>query len=106
MKILIAVLAVATLTGCVSVQPLSGAIYADVHGPVATTHLPKGPLRGEACATGWFGLFSSGDASTAEAAKAGGMSIVSHIDQHSTNMLVYSKYCTVVYGYKGGAKAQ
>lgn len=106
MKILIAVLALVTLAGCASVQPLGGIIYADVQGPVATTHLPKGPLRGESCATGWFGLFATGDASTAEAAKAGGMSIVSHIDQHSTHMLVYTKYCTVAYGYKGGAKAQ
>lgn len=106
MKILIAVLALVTLAGCASTQPVGGLIYADVQGPVATTHLPKGPLRGEACATGWFGLFATGDASTAEAAKAGGMSIVSHIDQHSTNILVYTKYCTVAYGYKGGAKAQ
>ena len=106
MKILIASLALITLAGCASVQPVGGLIYADVSGPIATTHLPKGPLRGESCATGWFGMFATGDASVAEAAKNGGMSIVSHIDQHSTNILVYTKYCTVAYGYKGGAKAQ
>ena len=107
MKHLIAALALATLCGCASTQPVGGFIYSDVQGPVATTHLPKGPLRGEACATSWLGAYATGDASVAEAAKAGGMSIVSHIDQHSSSLLFfYHKWCTVAYGYKGGAKAQ
>lgn len=106
MKLLIAVLALATLAGCASTQPVAGALFSDVHGPVATTHLPKGPLRGEACATSWLGMYATGDASVSEAAKAGGMSIVSHIDQHSTSLLfIKHTWCTVAYGYKGGAKA-
>ncbi|AZZ35730.1 hypothetical protein CIK05_02580 [Bdellovibrio sp. qaytius] len=106
MKQLIAVLALATLCGCASTQPVGGFIYSDVQGPVATTHLPKGPLRGEACATSWLGAYATGDASIAEAAKNGGMSIVSHVDQHSSSLLfIKNTWCTVVYGYKGGAKA-
>ncbi len=105
-NIIIALFAAATFAGCASTQPVGGALYSDVHGPVAITHLPKGPLRGEACATSWLGMYATGDASVAEAAKAGGMSIVSHVDQHSNSLLfIKNTWCTVAYGYKGGAKA-
>ena len=101
---MILVLAAGLLSGCATVSPVGGALYSDVQGPVATTHFPKGPLRGEACATSWLGMFATGDASIAASAKSGGMSIVSHVDQHSSNIwIIKSTYCTITYGHKSAA---
>jgi hypothetical protein len=107
MKKMIALLSIALLSGCASVSPVGGFLYSDVKGPVLNSHLPKGPLRGEACATSYLGAYATGDASIEAAAKAGGMTIVSHVDQASSNILFFvTKYCTIAHGYKGGAKAQ
>ena len=95
----------ALFSGCATTVPVGGALYSDVSGPVATTHLPKGPLKGEACATSWLGLYASGDASIAAAAKNGGMTIVSHVDHNSSSLLfIKNTWCTVTYGYKGATK--
>ena len=92
----------ALFSGCATTQPVGGMLYSEVSGPVATTHLPKGPLKGEACATSWLGLFATGDASIANAAKNGGMTIVSHVDHNSSNIwFIKNTYCTVTHGYKG-----
>lgn len=105
MKKIIALLALTSLCGCASVSPVGGFIYSDVKGPVLNSHLPKGPLRGESCATSYLGAYAVGDASIEAAAKAGGMTIVSHVDQHSTNILFFiTKYCTITHGYKGNSK--
>lgn len=86
---------------CASVQPVGGFFYSDVAGPVYGTQLAKGPLKGEACATSWFGAFATGDASIEAAAKAGNMNVVSHVDQHSSNIwMIKNTYCSVAYGYK------
>lgn len=103
-NMIIVTLAMATFFGCASVQPVGGMLYSDVAGPVATTHLAKGPLKGESCATSWVGMFATGDASIEAAAKAGNMTIVSHVDSHSTNIwFIKNTYCTVAFGYRGGA---
>lgn len=107
MKKLICVLSLASMFGCATTQPVGGFLYSEVNGPVATTHLPKGPLRGEACATSWMGAYATGDASISEAAKAGGITIISHVDQKSSSLLfIKNTWCTVVYGYKGGPRPQ
>jgi TRL-like protein family len=104
-KVLILALFAAFFTGCASTSPVAGMLYSDVSGPVATTHLTKGPLKGESCATSWLGMFAFGDASIAESAKVGGMNIVSHVDQHSSNIwFIKNTYCTITYGYKAAAK--
>jgi len=49
-------------------------------------------------------MFATGDASIAASAKSGGMSIVSHVDQHSSNIwIIKSTYCTITYGHKSAA---
>ena len=98
--------AAALLAGCASTQPAGGFIYADVQGPVGATSLPKGPLRGESCAASYLGAVALGDASITAAAREGGINLISHIEHASTSILFfYNKYCTIVWGHKGGQKA-
>ena len=58
-----------------------------------------GAKRGQACASSILGLVTTGDASVATAAKAGGIAKVGSIDHEHTNLLgVYSTYCVNVTG--------
>lgn len=96
------------MTGCASVQsPVGGALYLDAKGPITATTLPVGSVKGEACATTILGMVGTGDASIKAAMMAGGISKVAAVDHSSWAILgVFGKYCTVVYGTKGGvAKA-
>ena len=95
--------AISTLLGCASGTPVSGMLYSDVQGPVNATGSMKGNLQGKACAEAYFGLIALGDASISAAAKAGGVNQISHVDHSWTNILgLYSQYCTLVWGTKGG----
>ena len=108
MKQLIVILSLASmslLTACATVGPVGGALYANVQGPVDATANPRGPAHGEACATSYFGIVGVGDASISTAAKKGGVTRISHVDQHSNNILGYMTYCTHVWGSKGAAAA-
>lgn len=106
MKLLSAMLVLLTLSGCASTQPVGGIIYSDVKGPVAATNRPRGTANGEACATSYLGLVAMGDASITAAANAGGVAAISHVEQHSTNILgIIHKYCTWVWGVSKTAKA-
>jgi hypothetical protein len=89
------------LGGCASTTPVNGALYSDIRGPVAATHLPKGNLKGESCATSYLGLVALGDASIGAAAEKAGITNIVHVDQHSTNILgLIHTYCTEVSGHK------
>jgi len=99
---LVSSVALGMLSGCVTAGPVPGVIYSDVQGPVAVTSNANSSLHGEACATSWFGLVATGDASITAAAKAGGISQISHIDHHTEGVVVYTKYCTEVFGTGGG----
>jgi hypothetical protein len=58
-----------------------------------------GAKRGESCAMSILGLVTTGDASVTTAAKAGGITKVSHVDHETTNIIgVYAKFCTQVVG--------
>lgn len=96
--------AAASLSGCAMVTPVGGVIYADVHGPIAATTHPRGTARGEACATSFFGLVGMGDASISTAAKNGNIAAVSVVEQHTTNIIGYSNFCTVVWGARTAAR--
>ena len=58
-----------------------------------------GAKRGESCVMSILGLVTTGDASVTTAAKAGGITKVSHVDHETTNIIgVYAKFCTQVVG--------
>ena len=105
LKLFVAIAALALVTGCAATQPVTGMIYADVAGPVAVTATQMGPRHGQACATSYFGLVGLGDASVSAAAKNGGVANISHVEQHSNNIIGYMKYCTDVWGYGPRAAA-
>jgi hypothetical protein len=77
-----------------------GIIYSDVQFNEETTGNPLGNKRGEGCAMSILGVFASGDASVAAAAKQAGITKISTVDGSGGNILgfVYSTYCVVVTG--------
>ena len=85
-------------TGCASTAPVQGSLFAEVNGPIGATGEKTGRKSGEACAQSFFGLVAMGDASITAAAKAGGIRTISHVDQHSTNIIGFHTFCTKVYG--------
>jgi hypothetical protein len=90
----------ATLSGCaMAASPVSGFVYNGTkHGEVATANA-VGSKSGESCANSILGIVAGGDASVDAAAKAGGVTQVSHVDHRTFGVLgIYAEYCTVVYG--------
>ncbi len=78
----------------------TGIFYADTATMVWTSGEAMGPKTGEACARSWFGVYTVGDASVATAARNGGISRVTHVDQRLENLGgVLATYCLVVTGY-------
>jgi hypothetical protein len=89
---------VATLVVCV----LSGCVYSHVLTPY-DTDLNKtvlGQKQGKAAMESVLWLIAWGDASTAAAAKQGGLTTVNHMDRETLFVLfgLYSKSTTIVYG--------
>jgi hypothetical protein len=81
---------------------LSGCIYAHVLSPL-DTNVDKtvlGHKQGKASSFSVLGLVAWGDASTAAAAKNGGITTVNHMDSEFTNIFfgVYTESTTIVYG--------
>lgn len=105
MKLVVLGLTGMGMTGCATARaPVNGVFYSDVKGPIMATTAFGGTATGEACATSILGVYASGDASIDAAKKAGGIAQVVAVDQHTSNILgFYAKYCTVVYGKRGGA---
>ena len=95
-----AVAAAATLSGCAAVAtPLQGVLYSDVNYPITATSSEVGSKTGEATATSILGIFATGDASVAAAAKAGGITKIKTVDVKASNILTfYAKYTVVVTG--------
>ena len=97
--VVLAVLALGGLSsGCLAVAtPAMGFIVSDVKwGSDAEGSL--GSKEGKACAMSYFGVYSTGDASIAAAAKAGGIKNVTRVDHHTRWTLVLGEYCTIVGG--------
>jgi hypothetical protein len=104
------VLCLATLTvflsGCTlfmnaPVIPPPAIIYTDFHAPIDIDADPtkRGSRVGRAEVANILGIVSTGDASVAAAAKAGGIKTIRHIDYHLFSVLgLYSRFETVVYG--------
>lgn len=95
------VLALALLgtTGCIAVQtPAIGVLYTDVKGPLdAEGRL--GEKQGTACAESILGLVARGDASIEAAAREGGVTDITSVSHHTTNLLgIIGEFCTIVRG--------
>ena len=93
---LLSVLAVAV--GCVHSPTGPAILYMDVKGPLGPGDGMDASRKGEACASVFLALFASGDASIETAKRQGGIREVTTVDHHSTNVLGFGKFCTIVYG--------
>ena len=85
-----------------SMAMLSGCLYTNVLTPF-DTNLDKtvlGQKKGEASNQSILWLVAWGDASTAAAAKQGGLATVNHMDREFLNIFFgfYTKTTTIVYG--------
>lgn len=79
--------------------PVMGGIYTGVQAGESATGVAAPQKRGEACAMSILGLVAIGDASVEAAAKNGGISEISVVDNDMTGILgVYGQHCTVVHG--------
>ena len=81
---------------------VTGCLYAHVKTPY-DTNLDKtvlGQKTGTASTQSVLWLFAWGDASTAAAAKQGGLNTINHMDKEFLNIFfgVYTKSTTIVYG--------
>jgi outer membrane lipoprotein SlyB len=96
---LLALVAMLALSGCAQLPYQTGSIYTSHTAPMQATQNEVGNKKGEACQTNILGIFSTGDASIAAAAKAGGMGKVGTVNySFSTILGLYSSTCTVVTG--------
>jgi hypothetical protein len=85
-------------TGCMGVAtPAMGLLITDVQFD-GQAQGALGTKEGKACATSVLALVSSGDASIAAAAKAGGITKVMSVDHHTKWTLLFGEYCTIVRG--------
>lgn len=103
---LVAVGAIA-LAGCGparNVEGLGGSCYTDVKGNYADVYhqnagIAVGSKVGKATASGLLGWINTGDASIESAAKVGGVTKISYVDYHTTNLLgIMKSYTVVVHG--------
>ncbi len=90
----------AASSGCAMAKsPVTGFIYLDTTAGENVSSNDVGAKKGEACATSILGWVGTGDASITAAAKAGGITKISHVDSTASDILgVYAEYCTVAYG--------
>jgi hypothetical protein len=94
--------AVVLVSGCAAARsPVTGAWYTDVKADdgVTSNALAAAPKVGRAKAVSYVGLVALGDCTISAAAKAGGITKISHVDYESTSILgLYAETTTVVYG--------
>lgn len=88
------------LSSCASsVAPVTGFIYSDVTAPHMATSNNVGTKVGTASAKSILGWVGMGDASINAAAQNAGITKISHVDYHSTNILgIIATYEVMVYG--------
>lgn len=98
-----AAVGVALLSGCAIVrnETVGGSCYLDVvqpHRDSITTNAGASK-KGTAMASSILGWFGTGDCSINAAAKAGGITKISYVDYHATNIIgIMGTYTTIVYG--------
>lgn len=90
------------LTGCAAIAfngVNQGIIFTNSARNEMVTENTVGSKKGEACATSILGWVTTGDASVAAAARAGGITRIASVDNNYTNVIsLYAKYCVVVTG--------
>jgi TRL-like protein family len=88
------------VSGCAFAKaPVTGLVYLDTSAGENISSNDIGAKKGEACASSILGWVGTGDASITAAAKAGGITKISHVDSTASDiLLVYAEYCTIVYG--------
>ena len=97
------VASVALLSGCgiVRNETVAGSCYLDVTQPhrESITTNAGASKKGTAEAKTILGWFGTGDCSINAAAKAGGITKISYVDYHATQVLgIIGSYQTIVYG--------
>jgi hypothetical protein len=90
--------ALITTLGCVYSPAGPALLWMDVEGPMASATGTGTGKSGRSCAHNLFGLVSFGDASIELAKREAGISTVTTIDHHSTNVVGFQRFCTVLYG--------
>jgi hypothetical protein len=100
MKALLALMALILVTGCATARsPVSGAWYSDVKSSVTATSNQTGNRAGQACASSILGLIATGDSSIEAARRAGGINLITSVDESAESILgLYAKHCTIVRG--------
>jgi hypothetical protein len=94
-------IAVLMLSGCAIVlrAPVTGMWYTDTRAGLAVSSNQAGNRVGEACATSILGLIATGDSSIEAARRAGGITMISSVDETANSILgIYAKACTIVRG--------
>jgi hypothetical protein len=84
--------------GCVYSPTGPGILYMDVKGPMGPAKGTDTGKTGRACANTFLALFAVGDASIETAKRDGGITEVTTVDHHSTNIIGFGSFCTVVTG--------
>jgi hypothetical protein len=76
-----------------------GSLFESYESPGAIGSGELGTKTGEACVSSILGIVATGEGSVSQAAKAGGITKVSHVDHTNFGVLgIYAKTCTVVHG--------
>lgn len=70
----------------------------NVKGPMGSAKGEGTGKVGRACASTFFALFAAGDASIEAAKRNGGIREVTTVDHHSTNVIGFGRFCTIVTG--------
>lgn len=88
------------LSSCAAASsPVTGGLFSDVKAPLAVTSNSVGSKVGTSSAKSILGWVALGDASIDTAAKKAGITKISHVDYHKTNILsFFATYEVVVYG--------
>ncbi len=101
LKLLSICAAIAGLSGCASLRsPVYGGIYTDTRAPLSATSNTAGNRVGEACANSYAWLYAAGDASIEAARRAGGITMITSVDETVTSYAfgAFTKYCSIVRG--------
>lgn len=101
MKCLLALAAVAALSGCATGMSRNGVgfIFTDVKDSVNATEHASGSKEGKACAKNILALVSTGDMSIDAAKKNGNISKIASVDYSQYSILgVYAETCAIVHG--------
>ncbi|MGZ3794232.1 MAG: TRL-like family protein [Bdellovibrio sp.] len=101
MKYIIALAALATLSGCATGMTRNGIglIYTQVKDSITATEHAGGSKKGTACANNILALVSTGDMSIDTAKKNGSITKVTSVDYSQYSILgVYAETCAIVTG--------